>query len=674
VVAHRLRIQDAKGSPLPAVLYVSGQAIQANENGILIVPIGTGEDVEISCKGYITQEWSIVDLQQLETLILTAEIIEMVVEDEEKISHPAYHRLDRNQVERTPGTYNDPIRLIQSLPGVAQTREYGPSAGDIILRAAKPTESVILIDGIALPYLYHFQQYASVIHTRLLDSVDMYASGYGVSYGNAAGGVVAVNTRQFRGDETMYAVNGNMIMAGGFYSQKIGDGRITVSGRRSHADLYTSGNDQYSVWPVFGEYLLRYDHVISAQTAMSVTAIGATDQYHRYAFDSEALDPFLQTENPNFIYDRGFHAGMLRLMHTSERLYSKNVLGVVNDQWDGSISGARQERNERYLYLRSDSQWLFREDLSLSVGLEGKGSLLSIFCNAQNPWFSLAGEAPYLEDGVPVERELMGGFLAAWSELRYQGALFSAYPGLRFQHNTGGETNIDPRLTLQLTPENWSFRLGGGRYTQLPTIESRLEQAIYSHQLSAGIDMKHWDHWDLSFDLWGREIFEREDGENGWAMGSELFLNYHPHQNIFSWFSLQLAHSSAQEQYLQPFALNFVLSWKITPNIDFGLRYRYSSGMPYIPPVGSRYISQEDRYIPILDSSASAALPDYQKIDIHIAKGWEIAEHKVITYAEIWYVPPQANYLYPVYNFNFTEEKLVVGPPIVPLLGIRVEN
>ena len=90
--------------------------------------------------------------------------------------------------------------------------------------------------------------------------------------------------------------------------------------------------------------------------------------------------------------------------------------------------------------------------------------------------------------------------------------------------------------------------------------------------------------------------------------------------------------------------------------------------------IAGRYLSQEDRYIPMFADSANAALPDYQKLDLHIAKTWTVAAHKVVAYAEMWYVPPSANYLYPIYNFDFSEERLVVGPPIVPLVGIRVEN
>jgi hypothetical protein len=350
------------------------------------------------------------------------------------------------------------------------------------------------------------------------------------------------------------------------------------------------------------------------------------------------------------------------------------VLGLVHDQWDGSVSNAKQERGELYLYGRSQNQWLLAQTLSLSLGVEGKASLIDVLSTAENPWFSLAGEAPYLEAGKLVDKESQDAFVAGWLELRKRGDFFSWYPGIRLQKSVLGPQSVDPRLTLQLEQEGWDIRLGGGQYTQLPTVEEESLSNVVSHQISSGIQFKGWQDWNFSIDVWGRDIQGRKSGEDGWAAGSEFLASFTPSADLFSWFSIQLARSESQELFLQPFALNLVFSWQLNPNIDVGVRYRYSAGMPYTPPIGARYISQEDRYIPIMDDSASAYLPDYQKIDFHVARKWRLWAHDVVTYAEIWYVPPGANFLYPIYNFNYTQEQMVVGPPLVPLLGIRVEN
>jgi hypothetical protein len=103
-----------------------------------------------------------------------------------------------------------------------------------------------------------------------------------------------------------------------------------------------------------------------------------------------------------------------------------------------------------------------------------------------------------------------------------------------------------------------------------------------------------------------------------------------------------------------------------------GLRYRYASGLPYTPIAGSSYNGNSDSYAPISGAVNSARLPVYQKIDLHLGFSRDIRKTTLVLYAEGWYVLPGSNSLYPVYNFDYSEEALVVGPSFVPLVGGRL--
>ena len=112
---------------------------------------------------------SIQPLKQQETVI---------IEEKRSPAHAQSYGLDTEDLERTPGGFDDPIRLIQSLPGSVGTREYGPNAGSVILRGAAPTESRLYIDGVEVPHLYHFDQYASIFPTKMVDNVLIYPSNW----------------------------------------------------------------------------------------------------------------------------------------------------------------------------------------------------------------------------------------------------------------------------------------------------------------------------------------------------------------------------------------------------------------------------------------------------------------------------------------------------------------
>ena len=52
-----------------------------------------------------------------------------------------------------PGTFGDPLRVVQNLPGVART-PFG--LGALVIRGASPNDSGIYVEGHKIPLLYHF--------------------------------------------------------------------------------------------------------------------------------------------------------------------------------------------------------------------------------------------------------------------------------------------------------------------------------------------------------------------------------------------------------------------------------------------------------------------------------------------------------------------------------------
>ena len=217
----------------------------------------------------------------------------ILIEDERTPVHGQSYGMNANELSRTPGGYDDPIRLIQSLPGTVSTREFGPNAGDVILRGAAPTESRLYIDGVEVPYLYHFDQYASILPTKFVDHVLIHPSNFGTSYGDAIGGIVAIESKEASPNDTMIYAQGNLIMAGVQASTpvKIGGedtGVLSLSGRRSFADLYESGNEQYSLWPRFSDYAIRYDIRNAEGHHFRVSALGSMDRYGRYIYEPQS--------------------------------------------------------------------------------------------------------------------------------------------------------------------------------------------------------------------------------------------------------------------------------------------------------------------------------------------------------------------------------------------------
>lgn len=99
--------------------------------------------------------------------------------------------LTRDEVKAIPGTFGDPIRVVESLPGAARTPLFG---GGLVLRGGMPGDSRIFLDGVEIPVIFHWGGLASIINASFLEELTFYPGGFPVEYGRATAGVVDIKT------------------------------------------------------------------------------------------------------------------------------------------------------------------------------------------------------------------------------------------------------------------------------------------------------------------------------------------------------------------------------------------------------------------------------------------------------------------------------------------------
>jgi len=620
--------------------------------------------------------------------------LEVVVEARRDLPHASSETLDRERVTQTPGTHGDAARLIQALPGVAVTREYSPSSGDISIRGAAPGDSKFYLDGVEIPYLFHFQQYASVFQTRLLDEVTIFPSAYGAGYGDAVGGVVNSVSRSPEEAASHGGVSGDLIMGGAWVSSPVGEKvGVSASVRRSYADLMENDSEWYTIWPTFWDYLARAELDLSEGHSIALTGFGAGDRYGRYLQQPEALSPLEREDNPPFVYEREFHAASLRLENQFGSTHISSTVAYVGDVWSGVLTDASQNRVERYGWFRSELSSWFGDDLELNSGLQGKFQSVDLDVITQRAWGELSAAAPMLARGEAVD-ETIGRFTGgAWVEPRVYLGTWRLQPGIRLQMDSLiGEVQIDPRVSLRgEVSENLRLRGALGRYSQSPSAE-QLSPTLgdeslpfaTSYQGSVGVDYAYASRLELEAELWGKQLYdlvvenigEAPTLEDGYAWGVELGARYRLREKFFTAMSLTVGQSmrdSGPFAYDQPFAFSFLTSWNISPKWSLGMRYRFAEGLPYTPIVDGVYNANDDLYEPVFGDSNSVRMPAYQKVDLRIERTWRFRRWSLVGYIEAWYVPPPNNTLYPVYSYDYSEELLVGGPALLPLVGLRGE-
>ncbi|CAN5797346.1 hypothetical protein BH11MYX2_BH11MYX2_05360 [soil metagenome] len=135
-----------------------------------------------------------------------------VVEGEREVLEVTRRTLQRQQLSSVPGTFGDPIRVIQTMPGV-QRAPFG--LGLLLIRGSNPDDTGIYVDGHEVPSLFHFLGGPSIFNVEMLESLDLYPGGFPARFGRHHCGAVALELRPTKSDGVHGSAKVDFIDAGG---------------------------------------------------------------------------------------------------------------------------------------------------------------------------------------------------------------------------------------------------------------------------------------------------------------------------------------------------------------------------------------------------------------------------------------------------------------------------
>ncbi|MBX2798708.1 MAG: TonB-dependent receptor [Myxococcales bacterium] len=624
--------------------------------------------------------------------------LEVVVEGLKRTPHPTRHAVDGEQAMETPGTLDDAIRLASSLPGVTVQREYSPTSGDLSVRGSQRGDSRYYLDGIEIPYLYHFNQYASVFPASQVGVLELFPSTFGAQYGDAVGAIVEARSRQERPNALHGGAHINFVMAGGDVRAPLGDKWwLSASGRRSYQDLAGEQTEQFTAWPTFYDFVARAERTTDT-SRLGVFAVGAADAYTRATGELDVLDPFEATVTPSLQYSEGFQVGGVRAEWAQPRFQGRSVAAVVRHRRRGILADLGSEDLQTVtLSSRTDASARTEGGSGIDAGYEINVERTSLTVAAAGPaGIRVAEEAPALARGANVDDARTRARGGIYGTGHLAAGPLQLMPGVRIGGDTaGGGLQLEPRAAVRLELSDDSMlKLGGGRYTQRPDTEHLFEgtgspdlPTTTSWQVSAGWEQAIAGRFEVGLDAYYKTLTNPLlfpiDGPalsvpRGHATGVELLTRYRLRELFFLWGWIAVQRTRLTDADGIRFAADgdqllsggLVASWDVG-RWNFGARYRYATGLPFTPIDGSLYDAGRDDWVALPGRINTARMPTYHKVDVRAAYTWELRGWSLSAVAEIWYVPPSANQLYPTWNYDFTEQGWVVGPGVLPLLGLR---
>lgn len=568
----------------------------------------------------------------------------MIVEDEKQTAAVTRYVITAEELKMVPGTFGDPVRALQSLPGVARPNI---AEGTIVVRGAEGINTGFYVDGMPVPYMFHSLVGRSIIIPNFIDDIEFFPGGMPSNYGEVTQAVVNVRTNTEPIEGTKITLRLDFLDGGLSLEQRLNDklvlrmaGRYswvgglistasTIAAVRNGGESYEASYIAPQYWDTFSD--IRYQ--MTPVDEISILFLHSRDTliFHegRYDEDGDGEPDPLEWEdqelsyNPEHWIDNQFARIRLQWTHDAPLHKSTTWIATGTEEQQNLLGAWWLSRQGPYrgrvggpsVIARHSDRWLMNK--------WGEGSAIETGAQFTSRWFTaedfqnifsdLAGER-YQEIKTQDQQML----LSTWFEPQWQREKFYIGAGIRgaaysWDNRTAFEP--EPRLTLRYNlPQEWILKGGVGRYTQLPPLE-RYAQGIgnpnldimKAWQASIGtegefgngikLDSSLFGGWmndlvvrDLEVDSYNNDdvvVAELQPyylGVQGLAYGWEGFFRVRPNErNWWGWVSLTLAKSMRLDDSGRLFPSDYdqPLSMTVVGAYDFGFGWEASGRVQY---------------------------------------------------------------------------------------------
>ncbi len=189
------------------------------------------------------------------------------------------------EIRRSPGGFEDVIRALSMIPGVAQA---DAGRNDLIVRGGAPSENLYLIDDYQVPNINHFGTQGatggplSYINLDFVSGTNFSTGGFPVLYGDKLSSSLSINLRKGRQDR----IGGKATISASQFGLNL-EGPISensqfiFSARRSYLDFIFKAAD-FSFVPEYWDFLGKADFEIDKNNSLSVLMISAIDNVNYF--------------------------------------------------------------------------------------------------------------------------------------------------------------------------------------------------------------------------------------------------------------------------------------------------------------------------------------------------------------------------------------------------------
>ena len=643
---------------------------------------------------------------------------ESVVEGQREVVEVTRRTLQRQQLTTVPGTFGDPIRALQTLPGL-QRAPFG--LGLLLVRGSNPDDTGIYVDGHEVPALFHFLGGPSIFNANMLESIDLYPGGFPARFGRHHGGAVALELRSTKGDGVHGEAKVDFFDAGGYLRAPITkDLSFAVAGRRSYIDAFLGlvlpdpgKGATRLVTPVYYDYSARLDYDLHDDGKLSLFAIGSSDALHVINQDPDA----------DVSQELSSSVKFFRVIGSYKRHLFGDLDLTLSPAWGRdtvSFSGAQAQATGPFSSID-----VVNDNLSYRMRLGGKlGDHLVL-----DSGLDVLSRVTSYQALVPIDDQLINSSgvdippsqifrgsqelgLAAYTDLAIDvTSRLRLIPSVRWDgYILDGQNrqSIDPRLVarFKLSPE-LTLKAYVGRFSQPPQPE-----ALDRRFGNVDVGLEHAEHYGVGYEwkpdrLWSIDseiyfvnrhdlvVFTNDAVANAdgtftytnflnegkaQSYGLEMLIKREISEHVFGWLSYTFSRSHSQNHpdsdyaataFDQPHVLNAIASWKPGGGWELGARLQFASGRPDTPVIGATYDADTGKYQAIRGEPRSIREPAYRQLDARVEKDWLFDTWSIGVYLDVINVTNATNVEAIQYDYRYRNTSPVTSFPILPTLGVK---
>ncbi len=477
---------EVLGTSLGAATDLDGMFVIAN------VPVGT-QRLKFSFIGYEEVILSDIAVTPSKVVILNIELKPQAFSSEEILVTAGYFtdetavqpstlRLSREEIRRFPGGFEDVVRTVSTLPGVAIN--FSGGRNDLLVRGGGPSENLYIVNNIAVPNINHFGTQGSssgslsFINLDFVENVSFSTGGFSVRYGDKMSSVLNLDLAQGRNDRfggkvlisaTQYGLN-----AEGPIGEKA---NFIFSARQSYLDLIFKAAKLPFV-PSYTDFNFLYNRRFDNGAKLSFISFTALDRVDR---------------DQSTIKNRKTNAG---IMDNSQNQYINGVNyelplshGYIDLTANFNLNQYRfsqidefeteyfkSESDEIELGLKASHFWAISKQIGLLSGLSFKNIQTQNKTEFADTIIDRNGNRVARSDigvGQLSEQDISAGKAAAFIEAEwFPVEKLTVSLGARLEHYGFLETKnyLAPRLAINYDfTERFSIKGSVGRYYQAPS-------------------------------------------------------------------------------------------------------------------------------------------------------------------------------------------------------------